>query len=514
MRSAVSLIVPAGSSRARSMAAAILACGLSMLPLSAIGQGNSITTLPSPQGGVAGAPSIILDTSLPVVANYLFTMEKGADGAIVLSGYLPREDLKAYFFNVTGGTAVDHTRLASGVPASFIADAMTGFTALSALSEGQITYRAGTWSLSGAVADTEAWTAAERSLTASGSDWALDVTVPASDPPSTSASSGTDTGAATPSGDTPASSPRNDAPAASDQTGTSTPPPEAEPQETPAANNPAPEAPATGAEEVEAGPDVATPDAPVADPVPPVPPVPPADYAFAASKAAGSAVTLAGDLPAAPAIQYFATIAGGADVSGVAIEPGAPDGFLLSAEAGLRALTLLESGDLAYNGGSWTLAGRAADAQQRASAEALVAALPDGAAWSVDIGLPPALDHCREVVAALAARNEILFNSGSAVLAESSGPVLDELAADLALCPEGLVYVEGHTDSDGAEDLNLALSVSRAEAVVDALVARGVSADRLYAAGYGESLPVGSNETADGKRQNRRIAFTIVGEEL
>ena len=61
--------------------------------------------------------------------------------------------------------------------------------------------------------------------------------------------------------------------------------------------------------------------------------------------------------------------------------------------------------------------------------------------------------------------------------------------------------------------LNLALSVSRAEAVVDALIERGVGYQRLYAVGYGESLPIADNDTTAGKRANRRIAFTLLDEQ-
>ena len=89
---------------------------------------------------------------------------------------------------------------------------------------------------------------------------------------------------------------------------------------------------------------------------------------------------------------------------------------------------------------------------------------------------------------------------------------LGMLAADLGECPETAVYIEGHTDADGPDDLNLALSVARAEAVVDALVERGVAYQRLYAVGYGESLPIASNDTRDGKQANRRIAFTVLDE--
>ena len=72
--------------------------------------------------------------------------------------------------------------------------------------------------------------------------------------------------------------------------------------------------------------------------------------------------------------------------------------------------------------------------------------------------------------------------------------------------------VEGHTDADGEDEANLALSVSRAEAVVDALILRGIGPERLYAIGYGESLPIASNETRAGKQANRRIVFTLADE--
>jgi outer membrane protein OmpA-like peptidoglycan-associated protein len=79
----------------------------------------------------------------------------------------------------------------------------------------------------------------------------------------------------------------------------------------------------------------------------------------------------------------------------------------------------------------------------------------------------------------------------------------------LAKCPEAIVRVEGHTDSDGAEAANLALSVARAEAVTAVLAGKGIAAERLYAIGYGETLPVASNDTPAGKQKNRRIVFSV-----
>lgn len=116
---------------------------------------------------------------------------------------------------------------------------------------------------------------------------------------------------------------------------------------------------------------------------------------------------------------------------------------------------------------------------------------------------------CSRELAELSSHNAILFQSGAALIADSASAELDAFAATLAKCPQTKVYVEGHTDSDGDDQKNLALSVARAEAVVRALIERGVAASRLYAVGYGESQPIASNDTQDGKRQNRRIVITV-----
>ncbi|ODT70898.1 MAG: hypothetical protein ABS75_10790 [Pelagibacterium sp. SCN 63-23] len=116
---------------------------------------------------------------------------------------------------------------------------------------------------------------------------------------------------------------------------------------------------------------------------------------------------------------------------------------------------------------------------------------------------------CREQLAELSAHNAILFQSGAAIIAAGAAQELDAFAQALGLCPELAVNIEGHTDSDGDDQRNLALSVARAEAVVNALIERGVAPERLYAIGYGESQPVADNANADGKRQNRRIVVTL-----
>ena len=72
------------------------------------------------------------------------------------------------------------------------------------------------------------------------------------------------------------------------------------------------------------------------------------------------------------------------------------------------------------------------------------------------------------------------------------------------------IEVGGHTDSDGVSEENELLSQARADAVVVSLTSKGVEADRLIARGFGDAQPIASNETGEGKAQNRRIEFLIL----
>jgi OOP family OmpA-OmpF porin len=117
--------------------------------------------------------------------------------------------------------------------------------------------------------------------------------------------------------------------------------------------------------------------------------------------------------------------------------------------------------------------------------------------------------QCREQVTALTRVNPISFASGRTTPTAASEEIIADIAGILAVCPSLPVYVEGHTDADGRDQTNLVLSLSRAEAVVDRLVEQGIDPQRLFAVGYGESLPVASNQTAAGKAENRRIVFSF-----
>jgi len=110
--------------------------------------------------------------------------------------------------------------------------------------------------------------------------------------------------------------------------------------------------------------------------------------------------------------------------------------------------------------------------------------------------------------------DKVFFEVNKAVIRDVSFELLDEVATVIIDHPNlVLIRVEGHTDSDGSESYNERLSQSRAASVVDYLVARGVEPERLDAVGFGESRPIDTNKTSDGKQKNRRVEFVIVEQE-
>ena len=97
------------------------------------------------------------------------------------------------------------------------------------------------------------------------------------------------------------------------------------------------------------------------------------------------------------------------------------------------------------------------------------------------------------------------FKTDSDQLTGESSAILDRVASTLKAHPDLKVEIAGHTDSDGDEAHNLDLSQRRAVSVMKYLFDRGVPADNLQARGYGEGMPVASNDTAEGKALNRRV---------
>lgn len=107
--------------------------------------------------------------------------------------------------------------------------------------------------------------------------------------------------------------------------------------------------------------------------------------------------------------------------------------------------------------------------------------------------------------------NGILFNSGSATIKSQSYGLIRQISQVLQQEINMRLNIIGHTDADGPEEANLELSKQRAEAVKNALMTiYDISGDRLQTEGKGESVPVGDNNTPDGKAQNRRVEFVKI----
>ena len=108
---------------------------------------------------------------------------------------------------------------------------------------------------------------------------------------------------------------------------------------------------------------------------------------------------------------------------------------------------------------------------------------------------------------------DVVFQTGKADLKPGADDRLRPLAAYLQANPNVKVRIDGHTDSQGSDSFNQALSEQRAQAVRTALGGMGVAGDRITAIGHGESSPVADNMNAAGRQQNRRVEVTLVGQQ-
>src|SRR5262249_23173329 len=107
-------------------------------------------------------------------------------------------------------------------------------------------------------------------------------------------------------------------------------------------------------------------------------------------------------------------------------------------------------------------------------------------------------------------RDVLNFATGSAALPAASAPQLQQAAAQIKSLPAGsVIEVGGHTDNTGNAAANMTLSQRRADAVRDALIQNGVAPAMLTAKGFGDPRPIASNDTPDGRLQNRRTEFTL-----
>lgn len=106
------------------------------------------------------------------------------------------------------------------------------------------------------------------------------------------------------------------------------------------------------------------------------------------------------------------------------------------------------------------------------------------------------------------------FEFDSAALKSEGKQQLDDIASKIVRLGDRVesIHVDGHTDSVGADDYNMDLSVRRARSVSDYLVSQGVDAEKITTRGHGETQPVADNSTNAGRQQNRRVEIRVEGD--
>jgi outer membrane protein OmpA-like peptidoglycan-associated protein len=105
----------------------------------------------------------------------------------------------------------------------------------------------------------------------------------------------------------------------------------------------------------------------------------------------------------------------------------------------------------------------------------------------------------------------IFFDFNKTTIRTESINELERLVLMLVKTPTLKVELGSHTDNKGTDEYNKKLSQARSESVVNYLISKGIAVDRLVAKGYSESAPIATNETEEGRQENRRTEFKILG---
>ncbi len=203
------------------------------------------------------------------------------------------------------------------------------------------------------------------------------------------------------------------------------------------------------------------------------------------------------------------------------LDPDLPDGWPNRVLAGLQALSELDHGTLLVRADTVEVSGVTGSQTSKSRISQILSdKLGQGKTFKVAVTYDEALDpiasvptpqECAEDVSDILARGKITFTPGSAEIDTAAASVMGALAAVLEDCPGVRMEIAGHTDAQGSEEGNRALSQARAEAVLLALQGRRVDVAGMLAKGYGESVPIADNETETGRISNRRIEFTLIG---
>ncbi len=209
--------------------------------------------------------------------------------------------------------------------------------------------------------------------------------------------------------------------------------------------------------------------------------------------------------------------------SAIRPDDGLPPGWSLRVLAALEAMSLLSHGHVVVQPEFVELRGATGRADARAEIFRILSdRLGQARNFTVEVTYVerpdprpdlPTPEECVARINAILAGNKIVFDPGSADIPADAGGTMTALADQVRTCEHVKMEVGGHTDSQGREAMNLDLSQARADAVLNALLARRVLTAGLTARGYGETRPIADNGAEAGREANRRIAFTLIGDD-
>jgi OOP family OmpA-OmpF porin len=187
---------------------------------------------------------------------------------------------------------------------------------------------------------------------------------------------------------------------------------------------------------------------------------------------------------------------------------------------GLEALSYLASGSVTVTPDNLSISGQTGVQGARALISGFLAdKLGEAAQFDIDVTYDEKLDpvaslptpeECAAEIAAIQTDRKISFEPGSANIDVNGAAIMDDIAEILKRCGDIRIEIGGHTDSQGSEGMNARLSQERADAVLNAIMARRVLTSNLTAKGYGEAKPIADNGTEEGREANRRIEFRLI----
>lgn len=206
--------------------------------------------------------------------------------------------------------------------------------------------------------------------------------------------------------------------------------------------------------------------------------------------------------------------------SAMRLDGGLPDGWPERVLVGLEALGELNDGKVTVRPNELLIEGNAGSREASGTiARILSSRLGAQGSYKIKVNYDEKLDpsaglpsdtECVDRINAILAEHKITFEPGSANIVPEAKGTLDKIAEVMKGCADYPMEVGGHTDSQGREEMNLALSDQRARAVIVALQSRRILTGNLSAKGYGETEPVMANDTEENREKNRRIEFRLI----